>query len=200
MPITAKIQRKSFLVVGKIQSELIGTNLPKLFQQKPLQTPDQIKPDLTHQPTWSSNPPSWPAGTWLTPHDTSIGIGKFWHCFHFSLYFLFSSCGPWQPFLITPLSPGKATLFSIIGKRPNQAEKFSDTDFLTRSIHEDKTFLLSLFVFWTFDCIFVLKPDNHFTISKLKVFLREKKITSGREVRGDNPKSLDLAPKLPRST
>ena len=89
-------------------------------------------------------------------YDTSIGIGKFWHCFHFSLYFLFSSCGPWQPFLITPLSPGKATLFSIIGKRPNQAEKFSDTDFLTRSIHEDKTFLLSLFVFWTFDCIFVL--------------------------------------------
>ena len=137
-------------------------------------------------------------------YDTSIGIGKFWHCFHFSLYFLFSSCGPWQPFLITPLSPGKATLFSIIGKRPNQAEKFSDTDFLTRSIHEDKTFLLSLFVFLDIWLYFRFNgeacKDNHFTISKLKVFLREKKIMSGREVRGDNPKSLDLAPKLPRST
>ena len=74
----------------------------------------------------------------------------------------------------TPV-PWESHAFSIIGKRPNQAEKFSDTDFLTRSIHEDKTFLLSLFVFWTFDCIFVLKPDNHFTISKLKVFLRVKK-------------------------
>ena len=155
MPITARMHKKSFLVVGKIQSELIGTNLPKLFQQKPLPTPNKTRPD---PPTHLIFKPSFMTCWYLTypTYDTSIGIGKFWHCFHFSLYFLFSSCGPWQPFLITPLSPGKATLFSIIGKRPNQAEKFSDTDFLTRSIHEDKTCLLSVFVFWTFDCIFVL--------------------------------------------